>query len=418
MKRNSTILFKTTILFYVLITSVGSTYSQKKNSDLLGFAPFLTHELNETDRKFYLQRYFENIETIDVYKIDKISKTKSKNDTINFSGVLKIKNKLRPSFLKPELNKLVPDSFKRISTYGFVGSILITNGDTNLCNFDLEAPELKPYSSMETTVDTTDQSKNPGISYLLGLNWNAESIPSNIKKIKTKYNKAKQSEKDMAFSTVYESMLGVISAYESGDAMDEQYRKKLKKLTKFGFIMGTTGSNFFLVIDYKFLSKQFKGFISKGAQTLVDVYLAEQISPSEKDEPYRRILTAKQALDKLLKFESIFSSVEDNFLLSRAEELFLGYLLYFFQPISESSIPFPFIIPDNLPIVDSPNSKLEKEFKDAYIKASKNYPDSFVGSFANEYLQLLEKNDFSLKEDVIKFLIGKGLLFPKEPIEN
>ncbi len=358
-----------TILLFFFFIVIGNTYSQKKNTELLGFAPYLIHELNETDRKSFIHRYFENIEKIKVYQIEKISKTHSKGDIINFSGILKIKNSLPPYFLKPELNKLVPELFKKISSYDFVGAISIAKGDTNLCTFVLDAPEFKHHSLETPTTDTSSID-----SYLSDLNWSAESIPSNIKKIKVKYGKAKQREKDFAFSTVYESMLRITSEHSDGDPMDDSYRNQLRKLTKYGFRMGSNGSFFFLMIDYKFLSAQFKGFISIGAQTLLDVYLTEQVSPSEEDEPYRRLLTADKALGYLLKFESIFSSVRDNFLLIQAEELFLGYLNYFFTPVSEYSIPFPEMIPENTPMVDTPNCKLDKAFKDVYIKASKKYP--------------------------------------------
>ncbi|MBN8547235.1 MAG: hypothetical protein J0L60_13970 [Ignavibacteria bacterium] len=413
MERNLS-MSRITILLFVFVTLVGNIYAQKKNTELSGFARYLIHELNETDRKYYLGRYFENVGSISVYDVEKITKNKSKSDTLKLSGIMKIKN-LRPSFLKEELIKIMPESYTRVSSYGFVSSILIENGDTILCDFELDKYEVKPHSLESPTNDTTSiDVMGHGVWYLLSWDWSTELIPSNIKKLKVKYANSKQSEKDLAFSIVYDRMLRITAEHSEGDPMDNSYRNQLKKLTKYGFKLGGNGSFYFLLIDYKFLSAQFKGFISTGAQTLLDVYLTEQVTPSEEEEPYRRLLTADKALGYLVKFESIFSSVQDNFLLMQAEELFLGYLHYVFKPVSEYSIPFPGmgIFLDNTPMLDTPNSKLDKSFKAAYIKASKKYPDSFVGAFATEYLQMLEKNDFSLKEDVKKFLTGKGLITP------
>ena len=60
MERNLN-MFRISILLFVFVTLVGNIYSLKKNTELSGFSQYLIHELNETDRKYYLGRYFENV---------------------------------------------------------------------------------------------------------------------------------------------------------------------------------------------------------------------------------------------------------------------------------------------------------------------------------------------------------------------
>ena len=351
------------LLVFILGLNAGASYSQKSNSGVSKYAPFIVHELNETDRKFYLQRYFKDLGSVVVYKIDKIERTKSKSDTIFLSGVLKIKDTSKSLFSSEELKKIAGTSFSKTSTYGFKGSLFVFPGDTNLCDFSLDAPG----HSIDTSRDAYENS-----IHSLDLYWQASEVTNNIKKIKTKFAKADQITKDKLFGIVLKNMREIASSYNNeGYPNEPKYHKELGKLAKHGFKIGNMGFELYLYIDYKYLSKNFKGFISLGAQNFLDTYIKEQESPSEAEEPYRKLLPAAKALDRLILLENSLLMIEDEFLRSEVESLLYGYFMYFVRPIDESLNPMIAYNPVNVPIV-YPDGKLAVVY--AFLKSSASFP--------------------------------------------
>ncbi len=172
------------------------------------------------------------------------------------------------------------------------------------------------------------------------------------------------------------------------DVKSEDLKALLHEILDGGYKIHMVEGSYVLVIDYEKL-KKYNSNITEEMKEFIALEAEESTNPFAMDAGL--IISVEEFADRIAKAEKYFKSYPDS---PRNEEI---------GNRNKGRIGLYLTGLDNTPAFEYGNKKINEEFLESYKKTVKDYKGTVFAKIVEEYLMVLEKNNFKKTNEVEAF---------------
>ncbi|MCT4595698.1 MAG: hypothetical protein N4A57_15730 [Anaeromicrobium sp.] len=180
---------------------------------------------------------------------------------------------------------------------------------------------------------------------------------------------------------------------------DEELKNFLQEIKDSGYNIFMTEGSYYPIEDFEFY-KKYIPHVSEDMKEYIELQAIETNNISSSDAAL--IISWKEVLDRALNHEKFINKYPD---FPRVEDIKKQYLFYIMASIFGES---------NTPAFDYMDERLNEELKESYFSLDLNDTDSKFIQTLKEYIELLEKNNYKLTDEVQEYRNGIYNGFQKE----
>ncbi|MBN2853047.1 MAG: hypothetical protein JXQ23_09975 [Clostridia bacterium] len=184
-------------------------------------------------------------------------------------------------------------------------------------------------------------------------------------------------------SEIYQRQFLITDIYESEDP---DIKALTASMLETGYKVETSEGSFFPVVDYSFY-KKYSDYLTDEYKEYIDIMAVETDSPAAKDAGL--YITYADILDRLLSQEAYISTYSDSPRLDVMRQQYARYVYFLLYGA------------DNTPAFFYESHMMNDDAKTIYTTVLSNTTDSNVAVIMAPYIAILERNNFTLTDEVV-----------------
>lgn len=172
---------------------------------------------------------------------------------------------------------------------------------------------------------------------------------------------------------------------------DAELKRLLSEAKESGYKVDTAEGMFFPVIDYEFY-KKYAPYVTPDVKEYIDIMAAESNNAPARDAAL--VIGWDEVLERAIKQEKFIAQYKNSIKLDSVKELYKKY------------VTFTLFGLNNTPMFSYDAKAMDPEAKEAYMNILKSGGEGGYIKVISDFMNLLEKSDYKLTDEVAKFREG------------
>ncbi len=170
-----------------------------------------------------------------------------------------------------------------------------------------------------------------------------------------------------------------------------ELKQLLSEAKESGYKVETAEGMFFPVIDYEFY-KKYASYVTPDVKEYIDIMAVELNNAPAKDAAL--VISWYEVLKRAIKQEKFIAQYKDSKKLASVKELYKKYVIFTLFGLN------------NTPLFSYDAKSMDPEAKEVYMNILKSGEEGEYIKIVSDFMNLLEKNDYKLTDEVAKFREG------------
>ncbi|HHV98966.1 MAG TPA: hypothetical protein GXX36_05835 [Clostridiaceae bacterium] len=175
------------------------------------------------------------------------------------------------------------------------------------------------------------------------------------------------------------------------DVEDTELKQLLSETKDSGYKVETAEGMFFPVIDYEFY-KKYSSYVTPDMKEYIDIMAVESNNVPAKDAAL--VIGWNEVLKRAINQEKLISKYSDSIKIADVKELYKKYVIFTLFGLN------------NTPLFSYETKVIDPKAKEAYLSILESGEESGYIKIISDFVDLLEKNDYKLTDEVSKFRDG------------